>query len=98
MFTAALSRPSATTTFLLPSAAEAANAFTGILPPQSTGTGAFQLADTRLVRSPTGGVKLAATRDNPFAWYDALYPTPLSGLASPSAGYPITGTAQVLLK
>ncbi|CAM8663084.1 PBP domain containing protein [Sphingobium cupriresistens] len=97
IFTAALSRPSATGTFLLPSAANATNAFAGILPPQSASTGAFQVVDTRLVRSPTGGVKIPATRDNPFAWHDVLYPTPASGLASPSAGYPITGTTQILL-
>ncbi|CAM8663094.1 substrate-binding domain-containing protein [Sphingobium cupriresistens] len=96
VFAAALSRPSDTATFHLPSAANATDAFTGILPPQSASTGAWQVADTRLVRNPTGGTDIQARRNNPLAWYDVLY-VGGANLAAPTAGYPITGTTQALL-
>ncbi|EKU73391.1 MULTISPECIES: substrate-binding domain-containing protein [Sphingomonadales] len=96
VYSAALSRPSATSTFLLPSAANATNAFIGILPPQSATNGAFQVADTRLVRNPAGGADIQARRNNPLAWYDVLY-VGGANLAAPTAGYPVTGTTQALL-
>ncbi|PKP94114.1 MAG: hypothetical protein CVT77_03295 [Alphaproteobacteria bacterium HGW-Alphaproteobacteria-16] len=95
LFAAALENAN-NSTFNLPSAANSSASLTAIAPPQAAANGAFQLADTRLVRNPAGGANIQARRANPLAWYDVLYPTPTTGLANPAAGYPFSGTTQVL--
>ncbi|HEX7853240.1 MAG TPA: substrate-binding domain-containing protein [Sphingobium sp.] len=85
-------------TYVLPSATQATNAFGSITPPDSASSGGTwaEGTDTRLVTNPAGGSTIAARRDNPLSWYDVLYATSTQTLASPTAGYPITGTTQFL--
>lgn len=85
VFAAALSRPGPTSaTFHLPSAANGTAAVGTVLPPQSDSAGAYLST-------------AAGDRGNPLSWYSVLYPTPTTGLANPGAGYPVTGTTQILL-
>lgn len=83
----------------MPSAANATAAFGTILPPQSASDGTLSdaTADTRQVRVYNSATNTTttgnATRSNPLAWYDVLYSG--TGLANPSAGYPIVGTTQM---
>lgn len=88
-----------TTLYANPTAAAARSAMGTILPPQSDSTGLFKtdVADSRQVRPTSGSTLVAATRDNPIAWTDVLYADNSQTLANPAAGYPITGTTQVLL-
>lgn len=67
----------------MPSAAEGRAAFgDNVLPPQSDSTGNFSSTSTA-----------RGLRNNPLAWTNALY-LGAGTLASPSEGYPITGTTQ----
>jgi ABC-type phosphate transport system substrate-binding protein len=94
LFAAAVQNPS-TSTFVMPSAGNAVDAFgTTVLPPESDANGDWLTGDTRPVRSAAGGT-VSATRANPLAWYDVLYSTGAT-LANPTTGYPITGTTQFL--
>lgn len=82
-----------TTTFAAPTAAKAIAAFKGILPPQSATTGKYTPASTALGQMP-------GVRTDPLAWafpatitFPGGAPNPL---ANPKAGYPITGTTNML--
>lgn len=84
VFAAALSRPVPGAPFLLPSATNGTAAVGTVNPPQSDSAGGY-------LSTASGD------RGNPLSWYSVLYPTPTTGLANPSAGYPISGTTQILL-
>lgn len=73
-------------TFLAPNAKNAAASFKGILPPQSASTGKYQAVGA------TGS--LPGLRSDPQAWVIPANAT--TGLANPTAGYPIVGTTQLL--
>lgn len=81
-------------TYTMPTAANATAAFGTVLPPQSNANGTFTNSDTRQVREQ-GGTTGNARRTNPLAWYDVLYAGG-AGLSDPSAGYAITGTTQFI--
>lgn len=88
LFAAALSSETAPTTassYAMPSAANGTTAVGSVLPPQSDATGGYLAS---------GGS--AGLRANPADWYAVLYPTTGATLASPTSGYPITGTTQFL--
>lgn len=110
LFSAALQKGT-TTAYVLPSTANAAAAFgTTILPPQTTAaSGAYNIADARLLgavdpsvaiaSAPNNGASVPMDRGNPLHWNAALYnPNVASNLtlANPTAGYPITGATFVL--
>lgn len=82
------------TVYQAPTVRNALLAFGGILPPQSSSTGAYSPGtEDRSIPSGDG----TTTRDNPVAWTDVLYTTSSSqaySLAAPTTGYPITGTTQ----
>lgn len=84
VFAAALSRPVLGSPFFLPSSANGTAAVGTIAPPQSDSVGGYLHT-------------AAGDRGNALSWYSVLYPTPTTGLANPSAGYPVTGTTQILL-
>ena len=83
--------------FVAPTIANGIKAFGTILPPETTDTtGAYHAgSDTRTVNLEGSGTGVA-TRTNPIAWTDVLYVTnsAQTTLATPAAGYPITGTTQ----
>ncbi|RIA46325.1 periplasmic binding family protein [Hephaestia caeni] len=84
LFAAALNRPSAPTVWHLPSAASASAAFGTVAAPEAdVSTGAF---------ANYGTDPRSASRANPLSWVNVL-----SGLATSTAGYPITGSSQMLL-
>lgn len=84
---------SGSTTWQLPSAGAASAALGNILPPESSGLGAFANygTDTRNM--------ILMERKNPLSWYNVLYNRVLPTdpiLSDPTAGYPVTGTSQFL--
>ncbi len=91
--------------WVLPSAANGTLAFQAIRPPESDANGNYLAGGlSRTVNIPgylnpptgtdTTGIE---RRTNPRAWYDVIYPIGGGvGLASPTSGYPITGTTQFL--
>lgn len=85
------------TVFAAPDAKQATTAFTGIQPPQSkSGGGAYCNAATGCndVDPVTAGVQ-AGDRANPLDWVQRADKSVT--LASPTKGYPIVGTSNVLL-
>ena len=105
LFAAALQKGT-TTSYLMPSAINAAAAFgTGLLPPQTkASSGAFDTTDDRTVGASNplaiiSGTNLATplVRSNPLHWAAAIYnPNITNNLAAPLAGYPITGATYLL--
>lgn len=92
LHSAALPQGTSTTVFKVPNALEGGKAVGTLLPPQTIATsGAFNTTDART--SALGGTLL---RSRPQDWSQALYPTALSGLAAPAAGYAITGVSYLL--
>lgn len=84
IFSAALQQ-ALTTTFKMPTPANATAAFgTAILPPESNSNGTFNPA-----------VTANGHRANPLDW--AQQPNDLTKLANPATGYPIVGTTNALL-
>ncbi len=78
-----------TTKFRSPTAADATLAFQGIqgiLPPQSDSRGKYYPANTSL-----------GMRNDPLAWVVPATTVTAGSLANPSSGYPIVGTANILL-
>lgn len=78
-----------TTKFVSPDAVNATLAFKGILPPQSLSTGKYSATSTAVGQMP-------GLRSDPLAW---VFPASVAGnpLANPAAGYPLTGTTNMLL-
>jgi len=105
LYAAALQK-AATSTYVMPSAANAAAAFgTALLPPQTTATsGAYNANDTREVGATDpmaiisgSNVATPLVRSNPQHWAAAIYnPNVSTTLANPSTGYPITGATYLL--
>jgi hypothetical protein len=110
LFSAALAKGTSTTSFVMPSATNAALAFGTILPPQSTATsGAYNVADTRtlgavdpyqaITATVNGGSSVPVDRANPLHWAAVLnnpnLPT-AGSLADPTNGYPVTGPAYLM--
>ena len=103
------------TSFVVPNALTAGQAFGTVRPPQSpTASGVYNVSDTRQVykdllnTSATFNAALQETvnRANPIHWASVLYPAPfdaagnpitVTSLAAPTAGYPITGPAYMLM-
>lgn len=95
------------TAYVMPSAVNAAAAFGTVLPPQTTATsGAYNITDLRTVgavdpslaiaNAVNGGASVPVDRANPLHWTAVLYNPNVaitSTLASPAAGYPVTGSA-----
>jgi phosphate transport system substrate-binding protein len=108
LFAAALQKGTSTTSYVMPSALNAAAAFGAVLPPQSTtSSGAFNPLDKRTLGSvdpflPINASTNPATpinRSNPLHWAATLYnPQAVitKTLAAPLVGYPVTGTAFLL--
>lgn len=95
LLSVALPAGASTTSFVVASVANGLKAFGTILPPQTTATsGAFSVNDSRT--SLLGGT---VQRARPQDWANVLYPDAagVTGLAVPTAGYPITGVSFMLL-
>ena len=109
LFSAALQKGNVATgtSYVMPSATNAGAAFGTVLPPQSiASSGAYNITDARIlgandpylpITDPVnGGASVPVDRANPLHWVAVLYNPngPItSTLASPAAGYPITGSA-----
>ena len=96
------------TAYVMPSATNAAAAFGTVFPPQSVAaSGAYDITDARTLGSVNPYIAIDAatnpatpiSRANPLHWAAALYNPNVAitaTLASPAAGYPITGSAFML--
>jgi ABC-type phosphate transport system substrate-binding protein len=86
---AALLQVAATTTFVAPSASQAALAFGSIAPPQTKGGAGAYCTDAAACPAAYGD------RANPLDWVAAA--DKAAGIANPTKGYPIVGTSNALL-
>ena len=112
LFAAALEKGNGATptSFVMPSAINAAAAFGTVFPPEAVAaSGAYSTLDTRtlgavdpavaVAAAPNNGASVPVSRANPLHWTAVLYNPNVavtSTLASPVNGYPVTGSAFLL--
>ncbi|KPF78729.1 hypothetical protein IP88_03095 [alpha proteobacterium AAP81b] len=88
LHSAALAAFNSTTSYLIPNATNANKAFSTVRPPQSLSNGNFSTVEDR--SSSLGGTLQRARAQD---WASAVYPAATTGLANPTAGYPVTATS-----